>query len=88
LPVLGADVPPAPTPPRASKRPPYDPPRLADFAARCPVAVTLEWLAERSPVPVVCVTENATATAISNATTNPAGNGSSGSIPMRPRHRS
>jgi len=51
-PMLGADVPPAPAPPRASKRPPYDPSRLAGFAARCPVAVTLEWLANRSPVPV------------------------------------
>lgn len=51
-PLLGADVPPAPVPSRASKRPPYDPPRLADFAARCPVVVTLDWLAERSPVAV------------------------------------
>ena len=49
-PVLGAEVPPAPAPPRASKRPPYDPPRLADFAARCPANVTLDWLAQRSPV--------------------------------------
>jgi len=49
---FGAGVPPAPVAPRTPKRPPYDPPRLADFAARCPVAVTLDWLAARSPVPV------------------------------------
>ena len=62
-PVLGADVPPAPLPPRASKRPPYDPPRLADFAARCPVVVTLDWLAARSPVPVPAEHEQGVATA-------------------------
>ena len=58
-PMLGAAVPAAPGPLRASKRPPYDATRLADFAARCPAAVTLDWLAERSPVrddlvPIVC----------------------------------
>ncbi len=62
-PVLGADVPAAPAPPRASKRPPYDAPRLADFADRCPVVVTLDWLADRSPVPVPAEHEQGVATA-------------------------
>ena len=52
VPVLGADVPPAPLPPRASRRPPYDPQRLADFAAKCPAPISLDWLAARSPLPV------------------------------------
>lgn len=51
-PILGADVPPEPVAPRQPKRPPYDPTRLAAFAGRCPVAVTLDWLANRSPAPV------------------------------------
>ncbi len=51
-PVLGANVPPAPTLPRGPKQPPYDERRLTAFAARCPAAVTLDWLADRSPVPV------------------------------------
>ena len=62
-PMLGAGVPAAPWPLRASKRPPYDAPRLADFAARCPVAVTLDWLAERSPVPVPTEREQGVETA-------------------------
>lgn len=51
-PVLGSGMPPAPEPVRASKRPPYEPARLAEFAARAPGVVVLDWLAERSPVPV------------------------------------
>lgn len=62
-PVLGANVPPAPALPRGPKRPPYDARRLADFAARCPVAVTLDWLAERSPVPVPAEHEQCAETA-------------------------
>jgi len=60
---LGADVAPMPAPPRAPKRPPYDPHKLADFAARCPVVVTLDWLADRSPVPVPAEHEQGVATA-------------------------
>jgi len=60
---LGADVPRMPEPPRVPKRPPYNASRLADFAARCPVAVTLEWLAERSPMPVPAEHEQGSETA-------------------------
>ena len=49
-PVLGVDVPPMPEAPRLPKRPPYDPAKLADFAARCPYPITAEWLATRSPI--------------------------------------
>ena len=62
-PVLGADVPPAPTAPRTPKRPPFDPQKLADFATRCAAQVTLEWLAERSPVPVPAEDEQGVETA-------------------------
>lgn len=58
-----ASVPPAPTAPRGPKRPPYDSRRLAGFAARCPVAVTLDWLAERSPVPLPAEHEQCVETA-------------------------
>jgi hypothetical protein len=42
----------APPPPnlRRAKRPPYDPSALERFSAKCPVEVTSEWLAERSPM--------------------------------------
>ena len=49
---LGTDVAPAPEPPRKMKRPPFDPAKLADYAARCPHAITLAWLRARSPEPV------------------------------------
>ena len=62
-PVLGPDVPPAPAPPRGPKRPPYDARKLADFASRCPVVVTLDWLAERSPSPVPAEHEQGVETA-------------------------
>lgn len=61
--VLGADVPPAPVAPRTPRRPPYDSLRLADFAARCPVVVTLDWLAARSPMPVPAESEQGVETA-------------------------
>ena len=60
---LGANVAREPMPVRTPKRPPYDPPRLADFAARCPVVVTLDWLADRSPVPVPAEREQGVETA-------------------------
>ena len=60
---MGADVPRMPGPPRQPKRPPYDDARLANFAARCPVPVTLDWLADRSPVPVPGEGEQTAATA-------------------------
>lgn len=60
---LAADVAREPVAPRAPKRPPYNPQRLADFAARCPVAVTLDWLAARSPVPVPAEHEQGVETA-------------------------
>ena len=41
-----------PEAPRKPKRPPYDPAKLADFAARCPYPITPEWLAARSPVAI------------------------------------
>ena len=50
-PMLG-NVPPMPEAPRKPKRPPYDPAKLADFAARCPYPITPEWLAARSPVAI------------------------------------
>jgi len=34
------------------KRPPFDPAKLASFAARCPFPITAEWLAARSPVEI------------------------------------
>lgn len=49
---LGADVAPAPEAPRLAKRPPFDPAKLAGYAARCPHAVSLAWLRARSPEPV------------------------------------
>lgn len=51
LPVQG-NVPPMPTAPAKKKRPPYDPAKLADFAARCPYAISPQWLEERSPVAI------------------------------------
>lgn len=51
-PMLGSNVPPIPEAPRKPKRPPYDPAKLADFAARCPYPITREWLAARSPVAI------------------------------------
>jgi hypothetical protein len=42
----------APQPPKVAKRPPYDPAKLASFAARVPYPITPEWLAARSPVPI------------------------------------
>lgn len=51
-PVMGASVPRAPVAPRAPKRPPYEPERLAGFAAKCPVTISFEWLADRSPFPL------------------------------------
>jgi hypothetical protein len=50
-PMLG-NVPPIPEAPRLPKRPPYDPAKLADFAARAPYAITPKWLAARSPVAI------------------------------------
>lgn len=49
--IMGA-VAAAPQAPRQSKRPPFDPAKLASFAARVPFAITPEWLEERSPVAV------------------------------------
>lgn len=48
----GADVARAPIVPKGPKHPPFDPGKLADFAGRCSVPVSLAWLRERSPVPV------------------------------------
>lgn len=62
-PLMGADVPPEPVAPRAPKRPPFDPAKLAAFAGRCGAEVTLEWLAERSPVPVPAENEQSGETA-------------------------
>lgn len=50
-PVLG-NVAALPVAARKSKRPPYDPAKLADFAARCPFDIDEEWLATRSPVAI------------------------------------
>ncbi len=50
-PILG-NVQPIPESPRKQKRPPYDPAKLANFAARCPYPITPEWLATRSPVAI------------------------------------
>lgn len=36
----------------ARKRPPFDPKKLSEFAARCQQEITREWLSERSPVPI------------------------------------
>lgn len=41
-----------PVPPREAKRPPYDPAALVRVASLCGRAVSAEWLASRSPVPV------------------------------------
>ena len=43
---------PLPQAPRRVKRPPYDPPALARLAAKCPVEISPDWLATRSPVPL------------------------------------
>jgi len=59
-PMLG-NVPPMPEAPRKTKRPAFDPAKLADFAARCPFPITLEWLAARSPVAIPEVQDLATA---------------------------
>ncbi len=59
-PTLG-NVAPAPMPERKPKRPPYDPKKLADFAARCPHAISPEWLAARSPVAIPAKQDTTTA---------------------------
>jgi hypothetical protein len=59
-PVLG-NVPDMPEAPKPKKRPPYDPAKLASFAARCPYPITPAWLAARSPVPLPEVQDTATA---------------------------
>lgn len=59
-PMLGK-VPPMPEAPRKAKRPPYDPAKLASFAARAPYAITAEWLAARSPVAIPEVQDTTTA---------------------------
>lgn len=50
-PVLG-NVAAQPVAARKPKRPPFDPAKLASFAARCPFPITEEWLAARSPVAI------------------------------------
>jgi hypothetical protein len=50
-PVLG-NVPRMPEAARKEKRPPFDPAKLASFAARCPFPISPEWLAARSPVAI------------------------------------
>jgi len=55
------NVPPMPVLPQKKKRPPFDPGKLLEFAARCPFTITQEWLANRSPVPIP--TEQGIATA-------------------------
>ncbi|MES2923891.1 MAG: hypothetical protein V4819_20220 [Verrucomicrobiota bacterium] len=55
------NVAPMPEAPRKKKRPPYDPAKLADFAARVPYPITPEWLAGRSPV-AIPETQNAETT--------------------------
>lgn len=50
--MLGEAVAPPPSPIRTPKRPPYDAEKLAAFAACCPVSISFDWLAERSPVPI------------------------------------
>jgi hypothetical protein len=42
----------APVAPLSPKRPPFDPSKLSEFAARCPREITREWLSQRSPVPI------------------------------------
>ncbi|MDZ4403078.1 hypothetical protein [Prosthecobacter sp.] len=59
---LGA-VAPLPVPPRGPKRPPYDPAALQRVASLCGRAVSCDWLAERSPVPVPPAHEQGIATA-------------------------
>jgi hypothetical protein len=59
-PMLG-NVPPMPEAPRKPKRPPFDPAKLASFAARCPFKIDAAWLAARSPVPIPEVQGVATA---------------------------
>jgi len=51
-PPMHGNVAPLPLLPAKLKRPPYDPAKLADFAARCPFPITPEWLAARSPVAI------------------------------------
>lgn len=48
----GEDVARPPQALRTPKHPPFDPAKLASFAARCSEPVSLAWLRERSPVPV------------------------------------
>jgi len=43
-------IPPEPQAPKRPKRPPFNPAKLAEFAARCPQAVSPEWLRQRSPI--------------------------------------
>ncbi len=51
-PAMMGNVARAPHAPQQSKRPPYDPEKLASFAARVPFPITPEWLAGRSPVAI------------------------------------
>jgi hypothetical protein len=59
-PMLG-HVPPMPEGPRTAKRPPYDPRKLASFAARCPYPISPAWLAARSPVAIPETQDTSTA---------------------------
>lgn len=59
-PMMG-NVSPKPEAQRNPKRPPYDPAKLASFAARCPFPITPEWLAARSPVAIPAAQGVATA---------------------------
>ena len=48
----GRSVSRAPVAPLCHKRPPFDPAKLSEFAARCPREITREWLSQRSPLPI------------------------------------
>ena len=70
-PMLG-NVPPMPEAPRREKRPPYDPAKLASFAARCRWPITPQWLAARSAVPIPDTQDTATAELFLSAIYQPA----------------
>jgi hypothetical protein len=55
--IMGEGVAPAPVAPRRLKRPPFEPAKLAHFAAQCRQDINLDWLSLRSPVPLSPATE-------------------------------
>lgn len=69
----GRSVARAPVATMSPKRPPFDPAKLSEFAARCPREITREWLAQRSPLPIPRPVSKAPTRAFSscNPFTNP-----------------